>query len=358
MHRARRAFRPGVCRLLCRPPFTSAASAGGGLFPAGISRRAPKRAPSAPYAMQPANWRLAAVERTRPFPKAPCRPPRRRPKARPLYRAPLPARPAATFLQKHPLRGHCQSRIAGVFLLLSASAAAHEGGDCLSAQWKKAIPAQTVYRKKPPSENGRFWVITASKILTGQKQRSLAEKHTLATGMLCRGADTALQKSACNRQTFLGASAALRKTPAYCRQIFLNQAQLCEKTFACNRHAFPGASAALRKNTRLLQADFSEPGTALRKNIRLQQACFAGEQTQPCKKAPATDRFCRSRHSSAKKVLFCSRQTLPEQDTALLENFRLASGPALPQGRRRRFSCVVAKAAHFLPQSIFAFPGR
>ena len=80
--------------------------------------------------------------------------------------------------QKRLPRGQNQSRTAGVCLLLSASAAAHEGGNRLSARWKKAIPAQTVYRKKPPSENGRFWTITASKILTGQRQRGFTKQNT------------------------------------------------------------------------------------------------------------------------------------------------------------------------------------
>ena len=80
--------------------------------------------------------------------------------------------------QKRLPRGQNQSRTAGVCLLLSASDAAHEGGNRLSARWKKAIPAQTVYRKKPPSENGRFWTITASKILTGQRQRGFAKQNT------------------------------------------------------------------------------------------------------------------------------------------------------------------------------------
>ena len=102
-------------------------------------------------------------------------------KGAPIFKSALPAASQEAEGQT-PLQGAstgvAQSRTAGVCLLLSASAAAHEGGNRLSARWKKAIPAQTVYRKKPPSENGRFWTITASKILTGQRQRGFAKQNT------------------------------------------------------------------------------------------------------------------------------------------------------------------------------------
>jgi len=104
--------------------------------------------------------------------------------------------------------------------------------------------------------------------------------------------------------------------------------------------------------------DFAKGSAALQKNTRLQQAGFAGAGTVLRKKhPPAAGRLCRSGRSFAKKYPPAA-DTLCRSSAALLENFRLASGPALPQGRRRRFSCVVAKAAHLLPQSIFAFPSR
>ena len=104
--------------------------------------------------------------------------------------------------------------------------------------------------------------------------------------------------------------------------------------------------------------DFAKGSAALQKNTRLQQAGFAGAGTVLRKKhPPAAGRLCRSGRSFAKKYPPAA-DTHCRSSAALLENFRLASGPALPQGRRRRFSCVVAKAAHLLPQSIFAFPSR
>ncbi len=142
-------------------------------------RRTVHAAP-APHTMQSANLRLTAVERAHPFSKAHCRLPRRRPKTRLLYRASPPAWLVLLFppKQKRLLRGQSQSRAAGVCLLLSASAAAHEDGNRLSARREKSILAHPVYRKKPPPESGRFRAITAPKILEGQRQGTFAKQNT------------------------------------------------------------------------------------------------------------------------------------------------------------------------------------
>lgn len=207
------------------------------------------------------------MERARPFSKAHCRPPRRRPKAK-IFTGRL-----------------CRSGRLPLFCKSIRCAAT-----------VKAVQRALVFFSPLPPQRTRARTAFPP---GGRKQFRLG-RYTV--------------RNRCQKTGVLGPSQRQRHWQAKGRAVLQRKIPLYGKL------DFSKGSADLRKNTRLLLTDFSEAGTVLRKKC-----------------SSAAGRLCRG-------------------STALLENFRLASGPALPQGRRRRFSCAVVKAAHSLPQSIFCLP--
>lgn len=193
--------------------------------------------------------------------------------------------------QKRLPRGQNQSRTAGVCLLLSASAAAHEGGNRLSARWKKAIPAQTETAVRKRAVLDHYGVKDIDRPKTARLYKA---KYPFMTNWTLPKAAQLYEKThACNRQTLPGGRRSFtKKAPTCSRQALPERAQLREKIPACCRHPLPEQRGLAGKFSPCIRAH-----PAARQKAALLLRCCQG-----CS-SPAANHFCLPRQVKASSAL-------------------------------------------------------